>query len=109
METIEIRVSEGTATLEATDEQSLGVAHIDRAVKSAGFTPRGILATAVGMVSLRGETHLLRWKDIEIELVDGDDPLPTQGQRVRVIGPLTVNLDRTVLAITVNVVEVLER
>ena len=111
METIEIRVSEGTATLAATQGQSLGVADIDRAVKSAGFTPRGVTATAVGMVSKRGETHLLRWKDVEIELVDGDGSVPTEGQRVRVTGPLTVDRDGTAasLAITVNAVEGLER
>ena len=103
METIEIRVSEGTATVEATQGESLGVEQIDGAIKSAGFTPRGMTATAVGTVVKRGETSLVRWEGGEAELVDGDQAALAVGQEVRVTGTLTVKRNGTATALVMAV------
>ena len=105
MESIEIRVSEGTATLKATVGKSLGVEQIDGAVKSAGFTPRGMMATAVGTVVKRGETYLVRWEGGEVELVD-DQAALADGQKVRVTGALTVDRDGTSTSFVMTVTEV---
>ena len=87
-------MSEGTATLEATPGESLRADQIESAVKSAGFTPRGMTAAAVGVVHARGDARVLRWGDSEVEILLRGDKAPIEGpQRVRVTGTLTVEQD----------------
>ena len=63
---------------------------------SAGFTPRDMTATAVGILLSRGEDVVLHWEDSDAEiLLEGGAafdrvavPLAS-GERVRVTGTLT--------------------
>lgn len=109
-------MSEAAATLEAARGESLRADQIESAVKSAGFTPRGMTATAVGVVYVRGEDRILRWEDSdsEVEILLLGANAPDEGtQRVRVTGMLVVERDKVThsvsFAMTVDETEVVAR
>lgn len=110
METIEIHVGEGTATLTATEGRSIRADQVDRAVKSAGFTPRGMIATVVGTFASRKDGAYLLWEESEIELVDFKDAALEESRKLRVTGKLTVHREgpSTSLALKEGEVEVIE-
>jgi len=109
-------VSRGTAKLVATRGESLRADQIESAVKSAGFTPRGMTATAVGVVRAHGEARVLQWGDSDSDvgiLLLGAHAPNVGTPPVRVTGTLTVEQDKEAsnvsYAMTVSETEVVAR
>lgn len=71
---IEIRVDDGLLLLEAKKDEAIALEQLEPAVKNAGFTARGITATAVGSIVTINDRPVLRVSGGDTELILEDDP-----------------------------------
>lgn len=71
---IEIRVDDGLVLIDAEKDQDIALERLEPAVKDAGFTARGITATAVGSVATINERPVLRVRGNDTELILEDNP-----------------------------------
>ncbi len=71
---IEIRVDDGLVLIDAEKDQDIALERLEPAVKDAGFTARGITATAVGSILTINDRPVLRVGGGDTELILEDNP-----------------------------------
>ncbi len=59
VESITIRMKEGTATLSAKEGESINVSQVSEAIRESGFTPGIIKITAIGTTKVDKEQQML--------------------------------------------------
>lgn len=91
-----IKIREGKAILEAEEQESIGLAHVPKAIRDAGFSPSTIEIEATGIVKKADGRDLmfhinqsplsLRLADMENALKDHLLASAGSGQMIRIVG-----------------------
>jgi copper chaperone CopZ len=111
---ITINIKEGTAVLEAKEEESINVSQVPKAIKDSGFTPRTIKIAATGYIIMDKQQRLmlqiskplqsLLIVDIKETTLERLLASATSGVRIKIVGIIREKSDG-IFALSPQVVE----